>query len=168
MENNLGQFKLPRWGELPTIDLYLEQVLWLIDEWLGAYMSDGKKPVMTKTMVNNYVKQKFIAPPVNKKYDTLAVASLFVIAILKSVYTMHEISKLILLAINFNDHENAYNQFCQMTENAVEEAFSCRTMIKKEDSNDPRYILWNACSSFACQLYVKKTFLQIENIENIS
>ena len=89
----LEQFRLPRWGELPSIELYLDQVLSLLEEWLGEYLTVDGKRIMTKTMVNNYVKQKFISPPVNKKYDRTAVASLFVIAVLKPVYTINEISK---------------------------------------------------------------------------
>ena len=30
----LEQFRLPRWEELPSIDLYLDQVLSLLEEWL--------------------------------------------------------------------------------------------------------------------------------------
>lgn len=156
----LEQFKLPRWEELPSIDLYLEQVLSLLDEWLGDYLTvDGKK-IMTKTMVNNYVKQKFIAAPVNKKYDRTVVASLFVIAILKPVYTIHEISRLIRLAIRANDEEVAYNQFCDLIESAVQHAFHRTVMPKIPISTDSRGILWNVCNSFACQLYVRNIYLQ--------
>ena len=49
----LEQFKLPRWEELPSIDLYLDQVLSLLETWLGPYLTfDGKKN-KTKTMLNN-------------------------------------------------------------------------------------------------------------------
>ena len=84
----IREFKLPRWEELPSIDLYLEQVLSLLEDWLKDWLSFDEKKIMTKTMVNNYVKQRFIPAPVNKKYDKTAVASLFVIAILKPVYTI--------------------------------------------------------------------------------
>lgn len=156
----LEQFRLPRWEELPSIELYLDQVLSLLEEWLGDYLSFGGKKVMTKTMVNNYVKQKFIAPPVNKKYDRTAVASLFVIAVLKPVYTINEIARLIRLAIRTNQTEEAYNRFCRLVEEAVEHAFKGTAMPKEEDPRDPRGILWNVCNAFACQLYVRNIYLQ--------
>ena len=62
MEKNIDfkDFKLPRWDDLPSVDQYLEQVLRLIDEWLGDYLNfDGKK-ILTRTMVNNYVKHKWV------------------------------------------------------------------------------------------------------------
>lgn len=153
-------FKLPRWEDLPSIDLYLDQVLSLLDTWLGPYLTfDGKK-VMTKTMINNYVKQKFIAAPVNKKYDRTAVASLFVIAILKPVYTIEEISRLIRLSLRTNGKENAYNQFCSLIEEAVGHAFRGTTMEKAANPDDPRGLFWNVCNSFACQLYVRNIYLQ--------
>lgn len=156
----LEQFKLPRWDELPSVDLYLEQVLSLLDEWLGDYLTFDDKKIMTKTMVNNYVKQKFIAAPVNKKYDKTAVASLFVIAILKPVYTIQEISRLIRLAVRTIEAETAYNQFCELIESAVRHAFHRTAMPKIPISEDPRGILWNVCNSFACQLYVRNIYLQ--------
>lgn len=156
----LEYFKLPRWDDLPSIDLYLDQVLSLLDEYLGEYMEvDGKK-VMTKTMINNYVKQKYLRAPVNKKYDRFSVASLFVIAILKPVYTIEEISRLIKLSARVAGPETGYNQFCDYIEQAVKHAFEGTVMPKIPKKEDQRWILWNVCNSFACQLYARNVYLQ--------
>lgn len=160
MAKGLEQFKLPRWEELPSIELYLEQVLSLLEDWLGDFLTFDSKKLMTKTMVNNYVKQKFIPAPVNKKYDRTAVASLFVIAILKPVYTIEEISRLIHLDIRTNEKQQAYNEFCNLIESAVQHAFHRTSMPKTPMDSDPRGILWNVCNSFACQLYVRNIYLQ--------
>jgi len=157
---SLEHFKLPRWDDLPSIDLYLDQVLSLLDEYLGEYLEvDGKK-VMTKTMINNYVKQKYLRAPVNKKYDRFAVASLFVIAILKPVYTIEEISRLIKLSARVAGPETGYNQFCDYIEQAVKHAFEGTVMPKIPKKEDQRWILWNVCNSFACQLYARNIYLQ--------
>ncbi len=156
----LDDFKMPRWEELPSIPQYLDQVLLLLDEWLGEYLSQDGKQIMTRTMVNNYVKLKFLPPPVNRKYDRLAIASLFVIAILKPVYTIEEIAYLIKLAMKHSGVQVAYNQFCQHVEDAVSHTFNHTTMEKGKNPNDPREVLWNACNAFACQLYVRKIYLR--------
>ena len=162
----LEHFKLPRWEELPNIPLYLDQVLSLIDEWLGDYIITEKKQVITKTMVNNYVKNKFIEAPVNKKYGKLSVASLFIIAVLKTVFTIDEVSKLIDLAIRSSDDvPKMYNHFCELIENAVSEAFHGRTLEKKVNPMDPRGICWNASNAFACQLYVRSIYLHTDEVE---
>ena len=49
----IREFKLPRWVELPSIDLYLEQVLSLLEDWLKDWLSFDEKKIMTKTKVNN-------------------------------------------------------------------------------------------------------------------
>ena len=44
---DLAEFKLPRWDDLPSMDLYLEQILELLDEWLGDYLSvKGKRVIL--------------------------------------------------------------------------------------------------------------------------
>lgn len=39
-ERSLENFRLPRWQQLPAMPLYLEQVLSLLEEWLGAYLGN--------------------------------------------------------------------------------------------------------------------------------
>ena len=158
----LEQFKLPRWNELPSVDQYLEQVLSLLDEWLGDYLAPNGGKVLTRTMVNNYVKLKYIPAPENKKYGRLTIACLVVISLMKPVYTIEEISRLIQLGIDFKDAEFSYDQFCEMVEQAVQHAFEGTSMPKFETSNDPRDLFWHVCNSFACQLYVRHVYLRSE------
>ena len=157
---SLEQFKLPRWNDLPSMDLYLEQILELLEEWLGDYLSVNGKKVMTKTMINNYVKLQYLKAPVNKKYDRLTVACLFVIAVLKPIYTIEEISRFINLALSFNSPDKVFDHFCDTTEAAINHAFNRTSMPKTRKDGDPRDLFWNICNSFACQLYVKKIYLQ--------
>ena len=66
---SIDKFHLPRWNELPNIDLYLDQVVNLINSTLSPYIflnNDEKKEniqVLTKTMINNYVKNNLIEAP---------------------------------------------------------------------------------------------------------
>lgn len=159
-KKGLEHFKLPRWNDLPSMDLYLEQILELIEEWLSDYLSVKGKKVMTKTMINNYVKLQYLKAPVNKKYDRLTVACLFVIAILKPIYTVEEISHFIKLALKFEPGDKVFDRFCETTEQAVSCAFNRTAMPKVRKEGDPRDLFWNICNSFACQLYVKKIYLQ--------
>ena len=71
MDNNNFELHLPRWKELPNIDLYIDQVVTLINETLAPILtkSDTEKNnlLLTKNMINNYVKNKIIEPPIKKK-----------------------------------------------------------------------------------------------------
>ena len=159
-ERSLEDFRLPRWQQLPPMPLYLEQVLALLEGWLGPYLGNEDGKILTKTMINNYVKLHFIEAPVRRKYDRLTVASLFVIAVLKPVYTIEEIGYLIRLSAGYSDLEVAYDGFCDYVEAAVSHAFHRTTMEKEENPDDPRQLLWNACNAFACQLYVRRIYLE--------
>lgn len=157
-----GEFRMPRWNDLPPVPLYLEQVLALLDEWLGPHLSGHKRKVLTRTMINNYVKLKFIPAPVNKKYDQVTVASLFVIAVLKTVFSIEEVACLIGLALHHSERDVAYDGFCEYLESAVASAFAGTTMAREQNPEDPRQILWNACNAVACQMYVRQTYLEGE------
>ncbi len=156
---------LPRWNELPPMDLYLDQMLQFVNTSIGKYFEgfgQANHPIITGTMVNNYVKLEFIKPPVKKRYDRSAVASLLVIALLKSIFTMDEISRLIHRAVTETEPSRSYDSFCDKLEYAVSDVFGNNAVgisNAKNDPADPRRICLNACYSFAAQYYIKKIFL---------
>ena len=149
---------LPRWEELPNIDLYLDQVVTLMEEYLGSVSKEEK--IITKTMINNYVKHEVIKPPINKKYNREHIAYLFVIFILKPNYSMDEIKKLITLALDTSSTEDAYNRFCSEVEKAIKMTFTRNNYINNNNLSEEQYILRNVVQTFANKLYVQKTFLK--------
>ena len=59
----ISNFHLPRWNELPTIDLYIDQLVSLLEQYLSGYITnDNEKDdkIITKTMINNYVKHNVL------------------------------------------------------------------------------------------------------------
>ena len=61
-------FHLPRFDELPNIDLYMDQVLSIIENSLNIFSSENEENIITKSMINNYVKQNVIEKPFKKRY----------------------------------------------------------------------------------------------------
>lgn len=156
-------YHLPRWNEIPEIDLYIDQVVSLLEKYLAHFIeSDNSNDsrFITKTMINNYVKHNVIKSPINKKYGREHIASLFVIFILKQIYSIDEIKKLITLAIDTSETEQAYNRFCNELENAVNMTFNDDNYIESSKLSKEQYILRNVVQSFANKLYVQKTFLK--------
>lgn len=163
MYKEINDFHLPRWNELPTIDLYIDQVVSLLEQYLTGYIkSDNEKDdtLITKTMINNYVKHNVLKPPVNKKYNREHLASLFVIFTLKQVYSINDIKKLIGLAINTSPIEQAYNRFCSELEKAIRIVFAEKNYIKNSKLSEEQYILRNVVQSFANKLYVQMIYLK--------
>ena len=86
----LGQRRLPAWEELPDLALYMDQVLSLT----ARYLPGGADKALTAAMVNNYVKQKVLPPPVSKRYDRSHIAALMMLCILKSIMPIADIQRL--------------------------------------------------------------------------
>lgn len=162
MDTNIANFHIPRWEELPNIDLYMDQVVSLIEDHLVDLvpLNDKKEDkVITKTMINNYVKQGILNPPINKKYNKTHLARLIVICLLKQVYSINDINTLIKLALETSGIEISYNKFCILVENCIDSTFEKKEFIYEDKMTEERYLLKYVVQSFANKLYVQKTFL---------
>ena len=71
ISEQLQTVRLPRWEELPDLELYMDQVLSLIRKYLLPY-SGFDDNGLTASMVNNYVKAGILPAPV-KKLSTLFI-----------------------------------------------------------------------------------------------
>lgn len=110
--------KLPRWNELPDLELYMDQVLSLMDRYLGAYPGFDRKG-LTASMVNNYVKLGVMPPPVKKKYTRVHLAHLIMICLLKTVFPIELIKHLILASREEMDEQTGYDWFCGEFEDSM-------------------------------------------------
>lgn len=90
---------LDPWDAYPRIDLYMDQVLNIINRQLAPYFKDPKDGAITASMVNNYVKQGLLPRPEKKKYQPEQVTRLVMIGILKQVLTMAQIMDLLDLLL---------------------------------------------------------------------
>ena len=50
-------------GEVPNIDLYMDQVTTFMDEHLSDCKRREDDKILTKTMINNYTKNNLLPPP---------------------------------------------------------------------------------------------------------
>ena len=61
-------YHMPRYDELPAIDLYMDQVVAILEDCLRLFLRDAQEKRITPAMINNYVKLKVLPPPVKKRY----------------------------------------------------------------------------------------------------
>ena len=78
---------LPRWKELPTLGLYVDQVVTVVNEQLASFDVEP----LTKAMVNNYVKKKVIQAPIKKKYAVNQLVDLLLIGFFKVSFNIDDI-----------------------------------------------------------------------------
>lgn len=150
---------IPRWNELPELDLYLDQVVGYLEKYLEQYNVNKDDKIITKTMINNYVKLGIMPAPEKKKYKREHIAYLIVICVLKQVYSISDIGKLISLTIQYFEISKAYNRFCANLEISIKNVFSRKEFPNTEKMTEEQYLLKNVVESIADKLYVELKFL---------
>ena len=152
---------IPRWEQLPSVDLYMDQVIAFINSGMGRFFTHIGCQPMTKSMINNYVKAKIIVPPVNKKYDRVSLAMIIVVYLLKTCFSTEEVAQLIKMGQALPDNAVTYDRFCDSVESALYSVFSGHIHI--EDINrkgrERRYLMDNFALAFACKAYVRRAFI---------
>ena len=129
-EGFLQEYELPAWDMLPGIELYMDQVIALLTQYLNFLpREEGADNIATPAMINNYVKQKVILPPVQKKYGREQLAQLMVVCLLKKVLSINEIAGLMELMIARFSPQEAYDSFCSALENALVKAFTYKEWV---------------------------------------
>lgn len=122
-------FHCPRYKELPMISLYKDQVISYVEETLKPLNLHPMERLLTPTMLNNYVKQRVVSPPHNRRYNEKHLAYLIVVCLLKQVYSLTEICELIKIQIDTCPIEEAYDSFCLELEKSLRLVFSSRESI---------------------------------------
>lgn len=133
------KFHIPRFNELPRVPLYKDQVITYLENLVKSINIESDEKLLTPTMLNNYVKQKVVSPPKDKKYNEKHLAYLIVVCLLKQVFTLQEICELINIQIESCPIEVAYDYFCSEVEQAIRAVFSTRDFsypIDIEITND--------------------------------
>lgn len=113
-ENYLLRYTFPKWEELPDIELYMDQVLALLTQYLDILPRDevGGK-VITASTINNYVRMKIMPQPNKKRYGRIHLAYLIMICTLKQSVSMRYIQKIIPMGISPEEVSRIYNNYVE-------------------------------------------------------
>ena len=82
-------------GEIPELELYMDQVTTFMDEHLSAMKRNEEDKILTKTMINNYAKNNLLPPPVKKKYSKDHMLTMIYIYYFKNLMAMDDIQTLL-------------------------------------------------------------------------
>lgn len=107
MEN----YHLPMWEELPDMDLYMDQVVALVGRYLDLIPHDEKNPVVTPSIINNYVRLRVMPAPVRKRYGKRHLAYAIMICALKQSLTLTEIQSVLPPDMDDEQTSRVYNDF---------------------------------------------------------
>ncbi len=121
--HDLVNIHLPRWDEFPAFELYIDQVISFINENLEIFNRDGE-PIITASMINNYVKNGALPAPIKKKYNREHLAKLIVICVGKRMLSLSDLTEAIATMSRSFEVSEGYNVFCEEIEYEVLSTFA--------------------------------------------
>ena len=126
-------------GEIPPIDLYVDQIINLVSEKLTHGSERYHDRLLTKTMINNYSKDGIITQVKGKKYSKEQILQTLLVYSMKNTLSIGEIKKILQNVYTFPEYdtamlENVYERFLDIK--AVERADAwdlVQSFIEKHD-----------------------------------
>ncbi|MCT4564294.1 MAG: DUF1836 domain-containing protein [Maledivibacter sp.] len=132
-ENLLSHSKIEI-KDIPNIDLYMDQLTGYIDAAFEKLKIYEDEKILTKTMINNYVKAKVIDKPVKKKYNKNQIMELIMIYHLKNILSIAEVGE--LFRIQKEQWAKGINQYedgtIEMGTNPTEEIYKIFLEVQDE------------------------------------
>ncbi|AEF25215.1 DUF1836 domain-containing protein [Streptococcus parauberis] len=123
---------LPKWEQLPDLDLYLDQLL-LYTNKTTNFGSPAIQKEVTASMINNYVKHGYLAKPIKKKYEKQQVARLIAVTILKNAFPIQAIAQVLSQLQEKSNSQVLYDTFVDYW--------------NEEKTQDTPEIIINACQT---------------------
>lgn len=102
---------LPAWDEFPELPLYMDQVIYLMNQYLPPMTMEEERQQVTPAMINNYVKLSIIPRPEKKRYARVHLAFLVMVCVLKQTISTVEIKKLIPVSFGEKEIKPLYERF---------------------------------------------------------
>ena len=150
------RFRLPRYQEIPTVGLYLEQTT----KYISQYLDPLEENCITNSMIANYVKKGLIANPVKKQYGREQIAYLFFIAVAKNVLSLDSLERFIRVQERTYSLDQAYDYFCDELENILAFVFGLKSSPDDVGvtRTDEKMMLRSTIIAFSHKIYLEKFF----------
>lgn len=165
----LEGYELPCWEELPKLNLYMDQVIILMEEYLRIYKKSNDN-LITPSMINNYVKLGVIPKPDKKRYSRTHLAYLIMVCSLKQLLSISMIQKILPLDLKESEVEQIYNDF----QEAQKKAFTgvkaqiyapFQQVMKKENAKFSDYFGASVQVALTGNLYKLISEISVEETE---
>lgn len=133
--SKIPSHSIPKWADLPEIDLYMDQVIALMEKYLTDNATQETK-LITPSMINNYVKLGIMPPPIKKKYSREHLAYLVIICSLKQVMPISNIKVMIDQKLQKNTIAETLDFYSHLYDFTFEALLdTCQTYLTSEESN---------------------------------
>ena len=120
IKNTLENFSLPEWEELPSIYLYMDQVIELTSQYFRSVSElVSEEKILTPPMINNYIKLKAMPAPDKKRYGKIHLAYLLMISSLKQTMNISAMKSIIPLIETEDEVRTLYTSFVRNLNTAM-------------------------------------------------
>ena len=170
--------------KIPEVDLYMDQVTSFVDEHLKKTKRSPEDKALTKTMINNYAKNKLLPPPEKKRYSREHLLMLIFIYYFKNILSISDIQTLLgdieqlfrpVTEAHFNAedglnlsgiYEEVFSREALQMENLKEDIRAkfedSRLTFADTDSEDKEYLqLFAFISELSFDVYLKKHMIEM-------
>ena len=163
--------------KIPELDLYMDQVTSFMEEQLKDTKRNQEDKVLTKTMINNYAKNRLLPPPVKKKYSREHILLLLFIYYYKNLLSFSDIeqlfgpitekyfgsdSKLSLSHIYEEVFALENNQMERLKEDTLAKFNAAKSTFGDIDEEEREYLqLFAFISELSFDVYLKKQMIEI-------
>lgn len=139
--------------QIPKLDLYMDQVITLFESNLFETKRSSENKLLTKTMINNYTKDKLLMPAKKKKYTREHIILMIIIYNLKQSLAINDIKSMLKPIVDSIENETGdevsldilYNKYLLIKNNNSEEIKSSAEQklkeVKDEEGDVLLYIL---------------------------
>lgn len=175
--NSIRKIDYIKPGEVPNIDLYMDQVTTFMDNHLESSKRYEDDKLLTKTMINNYTKNNLIPSPDKKKYTKDHMYLLIFIYHMKNFLSISDIQNVLEpLSKKFFKNENGISleqiyqeifnieteQSMVITKDLIQKIRKSRNVFTDIENEEDREFL--KIFSFICMLsfdvYMKKQVIE--------
>lgn len=174
---NLKKVKYINPEDIPNIDLYMDQVTTFMDSHLKSSKRYSEDKLLTKTMINNYTKNKLLPPPKNKKYTKKHMFLLIFIYYFKNILSISDIQSIFNpLTQKFYDgkseiglkevYEEIFNIENELTDSVIKDMVRKMTKAKEsfqfvDDENDRDFLkLFSFICILCFDVYLRKHVIE--------
>ena len=143
--------------DLPNIELYMDQVTTFLEEQLKNTKRFEEDKIFTKTMINNYAKNRLLPAPVRKKYSKEHILLLLFIYYYKNLLSIGDIEQLFRPVTEQHFHtDNGLN-----LSDIYEEVFSREALQMDRLKEDIRAKFEDSCLTFTDTDSEDQEYLQL-------
>ena len=125
--DSLDRIDYIRPDDIPDIELYMDQVTTFMEEQLASTKRYEDDKILTKTMINNYAKNKLLPPPAKKRYSREHILMLIFIYYFKNILSINDIQTLLtpiaqkyFKSMTEKDMTYIYNEVFSMEKEQIE------------------------------------------------